>query len=162
MYPGSMVSFSQSLQTSARSTGSPSTRCPAIPRPSLTPDLYLSTITGSIKADLCEDSIRPGYPNPENRIFSGDMESLALNLRTPNRSHPAKPGVSSTSDRMPENILFRGKEEVIKKPTKEIGEQLYTSLGCIGCHSMDAGKPRPNPKWNFRPNKNLPKPNPLR
>ena len=29
---------------------------------------------------------------------------------------------------------------VIKKPTLEIGEKLYTSLGCIACHSLDGGK----------------------
>jgi cytochrome c2 len=29
---------------------------------------------------------------------------------------------------------------VIKKPTKEIGEKLYTTLGCIACHSLDGGK----------------------
>ena len=29
---------------------------------------------------------------------------------------------------------------VIKEPTLEIGEHLYTSLGCIACHSLDGGK----------------------
>ena len=31
-------------------------------------------------------------------------------------------------------------KEVIKKPSHEIGERLYTSLGCIACHSLDGGK----------------------
>ena len=31
-------------------------------------------------------------------------------------------------------------KEVIKKPSREIGERLYTSLGCIACHSLDGGK----------------------
>ena len=32
------------------------------------------------------------------------------------------------------------KKEIIKEPTQEIGEKLYTSLGCIACHSLDGGK----------------------
>ena len=32
------------------------------------------------------------------------------------------------------------KKVVIKKATREIGEKLYTTLGCIACHSLDGGK----------------------
>ena len=39
-----------------------------------------------------------------------------------------------------ERFSSEEKKEPIKKPTKEIGEKLYTSLGCIACHSLDGGK----------------------
>jgi len=55
-----------------------------------------------------------------------------------------------------ERFSSEEKKEPIKKPTTEIGEKLYTSLGCIACHSLDGGKttvPRSKipsvPKGNF-------------
>jgi cytochrome c2 len=39
-----------------------------------------------------------------------------------------------------ERFSSEEKKEPIKKPTQEIGEKLYTSLGCIACHSLDGGK----------------------
>ncbi len=39
-----------------------------------------------------------------------------------------------------ERFSSEEKKEPIKKPTTEIGEKLYTSLGCIACHSLDGGK----------------------
>ena len=39
-----------------------------------------------------------------------------------------------------EKFSSEEKKEVIEKPTQEIGEKLYTSLGCIACHSLDGGK----------------------
>lgn len=39
-----------------------------------------------------------------------------------------------------EKFSAEEKKEVIQKPTQEIGEKLYTSLGCIACHSLDGGK----------------------
>ena len=39
-----------------------------------------------------------------------------------------------------EKFSAEEKKEVIKKPTQEIGQKLYTSLGCIACHSLDGGK----------------------
>ena len=41
---------------------------------------------------------------------------------------------------MPANGSLDEPKEVIKKPSREIGERLYTSLGCIACHSLDGGK----------------------
>ena len=39
-----------------------------------------------------------------------------------------------------ERFSSEEKKEIIKEPTQEIGEKLYTSLGCIACHSLDGGK----------------------
>lgn len=39
-----------------------------------------------------------------------------------------------------EKFSAEEKKEVIEKPTQEIGQKLYTSLGCIACHSLDGGK----------------------
>ena len=39
-----------------------------------------------------------------------------------------------------ERISSEEQQIVIKKPTQEIGEKLYTTLGCIACHSLDGGK----------------------
>jgi len=39
-----------------------------------------------------------------------------------------------------ERISSEEQKIVIKKPTQEIGEKLYTTLGCIACHSLDGGK----------------------
>ena len=39
-----------------------------------------------------------------------------------------------------ERISSEEQKVVIKKPTQEIGEKLYTTLGCIACHSLDGGK----------------------
>ena len=87
-------------------------------------------------------------PGPATQILriefsSGNMESLAFKSpNTPIEVIQQKPGKLTLHLRPNSGERFSSEEKkrVIKKPTKEIGEQLYTSLGCIACHSMDGGK----------------------
>jgi cytochrome c2 len=87
-------------------------------------------------------------PGPATQILkiefsSRDKGSLAFKSpNTPIEVIQQKPGKLTLHLRPNAGERFSSEEKKreIKKPTKEIGEQLYTSLGCIACHSMDGGK----------------------
>ena len=63
-------------------------------------------------------------PNTQVQVIEETAKSLHIVIR-PNAG---------------ERFSSEVKKEVILKPTIEIGESLYTSLGCIACHSLDGGK----------------------
>lgn len=88
---------------------------------------------------------RPGPSTQTIRVDFTSKEKESLQFSSPNTQVEVidkKPGNLSIIIRpnAGERISSEEKKLEIKKPTKEIGEQLYTSLGCIACHSLDGGK----------------------
>ena len=87
-------------------------------------------------------------PGPSTQTLRLDFTSTAkenLNFTSPNtRVEEIKKSQGKLSivirPNAGERISSEEQKVVIKKPTQEIGEKLYTSLGCIACHSLDGGK----------------------
>ena len=89
--------------------------------------------------------IRPGPATQTLKLefSSGDKKPLSFeSLNTPVEVIEREPGKLGILLRPNAGDRFSSdeKKEVIEKPTAEIGERLYTSLGCIACHSIDGGK----------------------
>jgi len=87
-------------------------------------------------------------PGPSTQTLRLDFTSTAkenLHFTSPNtqvEEIKKSPGRLSIVIRpnAGERISSEEQKVVIKKPTQEIGEKLYTTLGCIACHSLDGGK----------------------
>jgi cytochrome c2 len=87
-------------------------------------------------------------PGPSTQTLRLDFTSTSnenLDFKSPNtqvRQIEKKPGRLSIEIRpnAGERLSSDEPKVVIKEPTLEIGEKLYTSLGCIACHSLDGGK----------------------
>ena len=87
-------------------------------------------------------------PGPSTQTLRLDFTSTSnenLDFKSPNtqvKQIEKKPGRLSIEIRpnTGERLSSDEPKVVIKKPTLEIGEKLYTSLGCIACHSLDGGK----------------------
>tara|TARA_B100000925_G_scaffold289872_1_gene273757 strand:+ start:999 stop:2096 length:1098 start_codon:yes stop_codon:yes gene_type:complete len=89
--------------------------------------------------------IRPGPATQTLKLEFSSGDKKPLSFESPNtpveviEREPGKLGIlirPNAGDRFSSDE----KKEVIEKPTAEIGERLYTSLGCIACHSIDGGK----------------------
>ena len=87
-------------------------------------------------------------PGPATQTLRLDFTSTLneeLNFNSPNtqiQQITKQPGKLSLVIRpnAGERLSSDEPKVVIKKPTVEVGEKLYTSLGCIACHSLDGGK----------------------
>ena len=87
-------------------------------------------------------------PGPSTQTLRLDFTSTSnenLDFKSPNtqiKQIEKKPGILSIEIRpnAGERLSSDEPKVVIKKPTLEIGKTLYTSLGCIACHSLDGGK----------------------
>ena len=87
-------------------------------------------------------------PGPSTQTLRLDFTSTSnenLDFKSPNtqvKQIEKKPGSLSIEIRPNAGERLSSDEPVavIKNPTREIGEKLYTSLGCIACHSLDGGK----------------------
>jgi cytochrome c2 len=87
-------------------------------------------------------------PGPSTQTLRLDFTSTSnenLDFKSPNtqvKQIEKKPGRLSIEIRpnAGERLSSDEPKVVIKEPTLEIGEKLYTSLGCIACHSLDGGK----------------------
>lgn len=87
-------------------------------------------------------------PGPSTQTLRLDFTSASkedLDFKSPNtqvHQIEKKPGSLSIEIRpnAGERLSSDEPKVVIKKPTQEIGEKLYTTLGCIACHSLDGGK----------------------
>ena len=87
-------------------------------------------------------------PGPSTQTLRLDFTSTSnenLDFKSPNtqvKEIEKKPGRLSIEIRpnAGERLSSDEPKVVIKNPTLEIGEKLYTSLGCIACHSLDGGK----------------------
>jgi cytochrome c2 len=98
--------------------------------------------TGSSKISI---KIQPGASTQTLRLDFSSKNKEVLEFSSPNTQVQVK---SKTAGKL--SIVIRPnagerfspeeKKEIINEPTQEIGEKLYTSLGCIACHSLDGGK----------------------
>ena len=98
--------------------------------------------TGSSKISI---KIQPGASTQTLRLDFSSKNKEVLEFSSPNTQVEVK---SKTAGKL--SIVIRPnagerfspeeKKEIINEPTQEIGEKLYTSLGCIACHSLDGGK----------------------
>ena len=98
--------------------------------------------TGSSKVSI---KIQPGPSTQTLRLDFSSENKEVLEFSSPSTQIEVK---SKTAGKLSivirpnagERFSSEEKKEPIKKPTTEIGEKLYTSLGCIACHSLDGGK----------------------
>jgi cytochrome c2 len=98
--------------------------------------------TGSSKVSI---KIQPGPATQTLRLDFSSKNKEVLEFSSPSTQVEVK---NKTAGKLSivirpnagERFSSEEKKEPIKKPTKEIGEKLYTSLGCIACHSLDGGK----------------------
>ena len=89
--------------------------------------------------------IQPGPSTQTLRLEFSTTEKEALQFSSPT---PQVETISKIPGKLTvvirpnagERFSSEEKKEIIKEPTQEIGEKLYTSLGCIACHSLDGGK----------------------
>ncbi|MBT5715996.1 MAG: cytochrome c [Opitutae bacterium] len=89
--------------------------------------------------------IQPGPSTQTLRLEFSTPEKESLQFSSPNTQVET---ISSTPGKLSivirpnagESFSSDEKKEIIKEPTQQIGEKLYTSLGCIACHSLDGGK----------------------
>ena len=87
-------------------------------------------------------------PGPATQTLQLDFISLSkedMDFKSPNtqiQQIHKSPGNLSVVIRPNAGVRLSSDDPkvVIKKATLEIGEKLYTSLGCIACHSLDGGK----------------------
>ena len=87
-------------------------------------------------------------PGPSTQTLRLDFTSTSnedMDFKSPNtqvKQVEKKPGRLSIEIRpnASERLSSDEPKVVIKKPNLEIGEKLYTSLGCIACHSLDGGR----------------------
>ena len=89
--------------------------------------------------------VSPGPSTQTLRLDFTSTSNESLDFKSPNtqvKQIEKKPGRLSIEIRpnAGERLSSDEPKVVIKKPTLEIGEKLYTSLGCIACHSLDGGK----------------------
>ena len=89
--------------------------------------------------------VEPGPSTQTLKLSFASTEQEKLGFKSPNTQVQvlkSSPGLLHLVIRpnAGENFLSEGKKVEIKKPTKDIGEGLYTTLGCIACHSLDGGK----------------------
>ena len=98
--------------------------------------------TGSSKVSI---KIQPGPSTQTLRLDFSSENKEVLEFSSPSTQIEVK---NKTAGKLSivirpnagERFSSEEKKEPIKKPTTEIGEKLYTSLGCIACHSLDGGK----------------------
>ena len=90
-------------------------------------------------------SIRPGSSVQTLRLEFSSDDKESLDFKSPNtqvkviKKSPGKLSIDIRPN-AGERFSSEEKKEVIKNPTLAIGEKLYTTLGCIACHSIDGGK----------------------
>lgn len=89
--------------------------------------------------------IAPGSSTQTLRLDFTSTSNENLDFTSPNtqvNQIEKKPGSLSIEIRpnAGERLSSDEPKVVIKNPTPEIGEKLYTSLGCIACHSLDGGR----------------------
>ena len=89
--------------------------------------------------------VSPGPSTQTLRLNFTSTSNENLDFKSPNtqvKQIEKRPGSLSIEIRpnAGERLSSNEPKVVIKKPTREIGEKLYTSLGCIACHSLDGGK----------------------
>lgn len=112
-------------------------------------------------------SVRPGPSVQTLRIDFASIDKESLKFMSPNTQVELidkSPGQLSINIRPNAGERFSSdeKKEIIKEPTQQIGEKLYTSLGCIACHSLDGGKNHgPTLKGSFGSKREFLKASPL-
>ncbi len=89
--------------------------------------------------------IRPGSSPQTLLLELSSKGEESLDFRSPKTQVKVmknKPGALSVEIRPNAGERFSSEEKTVSiaKPTREIGEKLYVSLGCIACHSLDGGK----------------------
>jgi cytochrome c2 len=89
--------------------------------------------------------VSPGPSTQTLRLDFTSTSNESLDFKSPNtqvKKIEKQPGRLSIEIRpnAGERLSSDEPKVVIKNPTLEIGEKLYTTLGCIACHSLDGGK----------------------